>query len=102
MRPPARLTRSNNNPGTVDLPKTRRSPADVSAEKKKSKKTAAANAKKRNERVAQVARVEEEIRVAQNEAAQSSGQGQKKRVKRTFPRETPARDPAEEVSSSHH
>lgn len=102
MRPPARLTRSNNNPGTVDLPKTRRSPADVSAEKKKSKKTAAANAKKRNERVAQVARVEEEIRVAQNEAAQSSGQGQKKQVKRTFPRETPARDPAEEVSSSHH
>jgi len=99
MRPPTRTTRSNNNPGAVDLPTPRRSPADVAAEKAKSKKTAAANAKKKHERVAQVARVEEEIRTAQKEAAHSSGQGPKKQVKRTFPRETPASDPAEEVCS---
>jgi len=99
MRPPARTTRSNNNPGVVDLPKPRRSSADIAAERSKSKKTIAADAKKKREQAAQVARVEEEIRIAQREAAHSSGQGLKKRAKRTFPRETPASDLAEEVSS---
>jgi len=64
MRPPARMTRTNNNPGVVDLPKSRRSSADVAAERSKSKKTAAADAKKKREQAAQVARVEEEIRIA--------------------------------------
>ena len=99
MRPPARTTRSNNNPGIVDLPKSRRSSADVATEKLKSKKIATANAKKKREQAAQVARVEEEIRTAQKEAAHSSGQGPKKRVKRTFSRETPASDLTDEVSS---
>ena len=86
MYPPARSTRSNNNPGVVDLPKSRRSPTDVAADKAESKKIAAANAKKVRERAAQVAWVENEIRTAQKEAAYASG-SQKKRVKRTFSRE---------------
>ena len=100
MRPPARTTRSNNNPGVVDLPKSRRSSADVTAERSKNKKATAADAKKKREQAAQVARVEEEIRIAQREAVHSSGQGSKKQAKRTFPHETPASgDLAEEVSS---
>ena len=86
MYPPTRNTRSSNNPGLVDLPKPRRSPTDVAADKAEAKKTAAAKAKKMRERAAQVARVENEIRSAQKEAAYASG-SQKKRVKRTFSRE---------------
>ena len=86
MYPPARSTRSNNNPGVVNLPKSRRSPADVAADKAESKKIAAANAKKMRKQAAQVARVENKIRTAQKEAAYASG-SQKKRVKKTFSRE---------------
>jgi len=100
MHPPVRTTRSSNNPGVIDLPRSRRSSANVAAEKLEGKKTAAANAKKKQERAAQVARVEDEIRMAQKEAVHSLGEGSKKRVKKTFPRETPARDSAEEVSAS--
>ena len=96
MHPPARTTRSNNNPGVVDLPKPRRSSSDVAADKAESKKIAVANAKKKRERVAQVAQVENEIRIAQKEAAHPSGRGQKKRVKKTFSRP----DLVEEVSLS--
>jgi hypothetical protein len=97
---PIRTTRSTNNPGVIDLPKPRRSSADVAAGKLKGKETAAVNAKKKRERVAQVARVEGEIRNAQKEAANFSGRGQKGRVKKTFPREMPMSNPAEEVSLS--
>ena len=96
MHPSVRTTRSNNNPGVVDLPKPRRLPSDVAADKAESKKIAAANARKKRERMAQVAQVESEIRVAQKEAAHPSGRGQKKRVKKTFSRP----DLVEEVSSS--
>ena len=101
MIPETRLTRSTNNPGIVDLPKSRRSSSEVAAEKLKKKQTAAAKAKNKREREAQIARVEREIKIAQNEATQSSG-GRKGRVKRTFPRETPMSDTdvAKEVSSS--
>lgn len=95
MHPPTRTTRSSKNPGIVDLPKPRRSPADVAADKAESKKIAAANAKKKRDRAAQVAQLESEIRIAQKEAAHSSGRGQKKRVKKTFSRP----DLVEEVSS---
>ena len=98
MQPPIRTTRSTSNPGVVDLPKSRRSSANVAADKLKKKESAAANAKKKRERVAEVARVEGEIRTAQKEATHSLGRGQKGRAKKTFPRETPAMDPAEEVS----
>ena len=84
MYPPARKTRSSNNTGVVDLPKSRRSPADVAADKAEGKRVAAANAKKTRERAAQVARLENEIRTAQQEAAYPSGGSQKRRVKRSF------------------
>ena len=69
MQPSSRKTRSHTSPGVVDLPKSRRSSADVAADKAESKKIALANAKKMRERAAQVARVENEIRNAQKEAA---------------------------------
>ena len=94
MHPPARKTRSTSNPGVVDLPRVRRSPADVAADKAESKRIAEASAKKKRERAAQVARVENEIRAAQKEAAYPSGRGQNKRVKKTFSH----RDLVEEVS----
>jgi hypothetical protein len=87
MLPPARNTRSRNNPGVVDLPKPRRSPADVATDKAESKRIAAANAKKVRERAARVARLENEIRTAQREAASPSGGSQKSRVKRTVSRQ---------------
>ena len=73
--PETRLTRSTNNPGIVDLPKSRRSSSEVATEKLKKKQTAAAKAKNKREREAQVARVEREIKIVQNEATQSSGLG---------------------------
>ena len=87
MYPPVRNTRSSQSPGVIDLPKARRSPADVAADKAEGKRIAAADAKKKRERAAQVARIENEIRTAQKEAAYPSGGGQKKRVKKTFSRE---------------
>ena len=84
MHPPVRTTRSSKNPGVVDLPKPRHSPSDVAADKAESRKITAANAKKKHERAAQVAQVESKIRIAQKEVAHPSGQGQKKRVKKTF------------------
>ena len=96
MQPPPRTTRSTNNPGTVDIPKARRSPTEVAAEKTKKKETAIAKAKKKSEQVAQMARVEQEIKIAQKEAVQARGQG---RVKRTFSRETLV-DPVDEVPLS--
>ena len=102
MIPETRLTRSTNNPGIVDLPKSRRSSSEVATEKLKKKQTAAAKAKNKREREAQVARVEREIKIAQNEATQSSGlRGRKGRVKKTFPREAPMSDAdaAKEVGS---
>ena len=96
MRPPPRTTRLTNNPGTVDVPKTRRSPTEVAAEKTKKKETAITNAKKKSERMAQLARVEQEIKIAQKEAVRARGQGQ---IKRTFSRETLV-DPVDEVPLS--
>ena len=87
MLPPARNTRSRNNPGVVDLPKPRRSPADVATDKAESKRIATANAKKVREQAAQVARLKNEIRTAQWEAASPSRGSQKSRVKRTFSRQ---------------
>jgi len=52
--------------------------------------------KKRNEQAAQMARVEQQIKIAQKEAVWARGQG---RVKKTFSHETPA-DSVEEVPSS--
>ena len=87
MHPPACKTRSTNNPGVVDLPKPRRSPADVTADKAEAKRIAAASAKKKLERAAQVAQVENEIRTAQKEAAYPPGRGQNKRFKKSFSRQ---------------
>jgi hypothetical protein len=87
MQPSPRKTRSHTSPGVVDLPKSRRSPTDVAADKAESKKIALANAKKMRERAAQVARVENEIRTAQKEAAYPPGGSQKRRVKKTFSRQ---------------
>lgn len=90
MRPPPRASRSTNNPGVVDLAKSRRSPAEVAAEKEKKRETAAASAKKKQEQAARVARLEKEIRVAQKEKASSSKQVS--RAKRIFPRGDPVDD----------
>ena len=87
MYPPVRNTRSNQSPGVIDLPKAHRSPAVVAADKAEGKRITATDAKKKHERVAQVARIENEIRTVQKEAAYPSGGGQKKRVKKTFSRE---------------
>ena len=95
MQPPSRMTRSTNNPGVVDLPKSRRPSSEVSAEKLKKKETAAANAKKKHEQAAQVARVEREIKAAQKEGTLSSRRVS--RVKKTFSRES-AEDRVNEVS----
>ena len=98
MHPPPRKTRTTNTPGLVDLPKSRRRTADVTAEKQKKNEIAAAKAKAKEAKLAQVARVEKEIRVAQKETAPTFGQvGKRGQAKRTFERETPAN---EKVSSS--
>ena len=98
MHPPPRKTRTTNTPGLVDLPKSRRRTADVTAEKQKKKEIAAAKAKAKEAKLAQVARVEKEIRVAQEETTPTFGQaGKRGQAKRTFERETPAN---KKVSSS--
>lgn len=84
MQPPPRKNRSTNNPGFVDLPKSRRSSSEVAAEKERKKVTAAANAQKKREQAARVARVEREIKTAQEEGTRLSRQGS--RVKKTFSR----------------
>ena len=99
MRPPPRETRTTNAPGLVDLPKPRKSTADVTAEKKKKEEAAVAKAKVKDAKVARVARVEKEIRVAQREAMQMQGQVGRGRTKKTFERENPAKE-SEKVSSS--
>lgn len=83
MQPPPQKSQSMNNPGVVDLPKPRKSPAEVAAEKQKKKETAAASAKKKREQAAEVARVEKEIKVAQSEASELLSQA--KQMKRSFP-----------------
>ena len=75
MQPPTRTTRSTNNPGAVDVPKACRSSTEVAAEKAKKKETAMGKVKKRNEQAAQMARVEEQIKIAQKEAVWAHGQG---------------------------
>jgi len=100
MHPPLRGNRTTNNPGLIDLPNPRRVPAEVAAEKQKKKETADAKARAKSVKLARVARVEKEIRIAQKEAARGSGQVRKQgRVKKVFQRETPA-DEVDEVSSS--
>lgn len=100
MHPPPRGTRTTNNPGLVDLPNSRRAPAEVAAEKQKKKQTAEAKARAKVAKLAQVARVEKEIRIAQKEATQGSQQlGKQGRVKKVFQRETPV-DKDDGVSSS--
>ena len=89
MQPPSRTTRSTNNPGAVDLPKARRSPTEVAAEKAKKKETATANAKKKHEQAAHLARVEQEIKTAQKEAVRVRGQ---RRLKKTPSQETPVEE----------
>jgi len=89
MRPPSRKNRTTNNPGLIDLPQTRRSSADLVAERQKKKEIADAKAKVKNAKLEQVARVEKEIKVAQKEAGQVGNRG---RVKKTFERETPAKE----------
>jgi hypothetical protein len=103
MHPPARVTRSTNNPGVADLPKARRSPSEVAAEKEKKRETAAASAKRKQEQAARVARLESEIRVAQKEKLRKPREVN--RVKRTFPRGNPVASPCgdpvdKEVSSN--
>lgn len=83
MRPPSRKTRTTDNPGAVDLPKSRRKSSEVAVEKEKKKEKAAASAIKKCEQAARVARVEREIEVAQMEAGPSK---KASRVKRAFPR----------------
>jgi len=95
MQPPSRTTRSTNNPGAVDLPKARKSSAEVTAKKTKEKEAAIANAKKKQEKAAQLARVEHEIKIAQKESVRTRGQG---RVKKMSSRETPV-NPVEGVPS---
>ena len=73
MRPSPRTTRPTNNLGTVGVPKARRSPTEVAAEEAK-KETAMANTKK-GEQAAQLARVEQEVKIAQKEAVRARGQG---------------------------
>jgi hypothetical protein len=88
MQPPHRKNRSTNNPGLVDLPKVRKTPAEVATEKQKKKDVAATKAKEKEARLAQVARVEREVRIAQQEGGQGSRLvGRKARVKKTFERE---------------
>jgi len=94
-----RKNRTTNNPGLVDLPNPRRSSSDVAAEKQKKQETAAAKAKGKEAQVARVARLEKEIKVAQQEAAQSSRQvGRRGRAKKTFECDAPLNE-VEEVSS---
>lgn len=90
MRPPARASRSTNNPGAVDAAKSRRSASEVTADKEKKRDAAVASAKKKQEGAARVARLEKEIRVAQKEKASSSKQVS--RAKRIFPRRDPTDD----------
>lgn len=98
MKLETRRTRTTNNPGIVDLPKSRRSPAEVATEKMKKKEVIAAKAQKRSEKAARVARVEKEMKLAQKEAAQSSRM--RSRVEKTFAREMPQINAAAEVSIS--
>jgi hypothetical protein len=105
MQRQIRTTRTTNNPGLIDLPRPRRSPAEVAAEKQKKQKTAAAKASKKQEREAQVARVEQQIKIAQKEGQRSLGRvGSNGQVKKTFLRETSTSndDTAKEVSSFDH
>jgi len=94
-----RKNRTTDKPGIIDLPNPRRSSSEVVAEKLKKKETTTAKANKKREQEARVARVEKEIKIAQRET-QLLGRGQKGRVKKTFPRETPENDGVEQVSSS--
>lgn len=95
-----RRNRTTNNPGIVDLPNPRRSASEVTIERLKKQEIAAAKASKKREQEARVVRVEKEIKIAQKEAAQSSGRiGRDGRVKKTFPREAPV-NTAEVVRSS--
>ena len=99
MCPPTRQTRTTNAPGLVNLPKPRKSTADVTTEKKK-EEAAVAKAKVKDAKVVRVARVEKEIRIAQREAMQMQGQvGKVGRTKKTFELENPAKG-SEKVSSS--
>ena len=95
MQPPARKSRTTNNPGTAALPKSRRSSSEVAAEKQKKKDTAAANVNKKREQAARVARVEREIEAAQKEAGPSRKASQ---IKRKFPRPTSLEPVQTEVS----
>ena len=97
MQPLSRLTRTTNNLGVVDLPKSRRSSSEVAADKLKKRQTAEASAKKKQEQVARVARVEREIRVAQKEGALSSRPVSP--LKKTFSRDASVDGQAREVSS---
>ena len=97
MQPPSRTTRTTNNPGAVDLPKSRKSSSKIIAEKDRKRDAAVANAKKKRERTEQVARVEREIKVAQKEGRSS---GRVSKVKKTFPRSASFEERAKTVSPS--
>ena len=85
MQPPVRNNRSTNHPGLVDLPRPRKTTTEVAAKKQTKMDAAATKAKAREAKVAQVARVEREIRLAQQEGAQGLGLvGRRGRVKKTF------------------
>lgn len=75
-----RKNRTTDHPGLVDLPAKRRSSSAVAADKSKKKEIAAAKAKQKDAQVARVARLEQEIRLAQREAevVQSSGRAGKR------------------------
>ena len=88
MMPPPRLTRTTNNPGLIDLPKPKKPHSEVTTQKLKKKETAAAKAKVKEARVARVASVEQQVRIAQREVA---GQvGRRPQVKKAILRERPA------------
>jgi len=92
MKPESQQTQTTNNPGVIDLPKSRQSSSQVTTEKSKKKGIAAAKAQKSHEQKAWVTRVEKEIRNAQKEVGQPSRQGSQ--VKRTFPHEATLSDDA--------
>ena len=100
MQPPHRSTRSTTHPGVVDQPKPRRSPSEVAAQKLKSQEAAAAKTRKRQEQTARVARVEEEIMIAQKEERGSRrGRGAKK-LNKNYPEAPPDLVGDEDIGSS--
>ena len=82
-----------NNPGLFDLPKSCKSSSEVAANKDKKKEIATANTKKKQEQVARIARVEREIRVAQEGGQLTSNQ-----VKRSFSHDTLVDNQVQQVS----